>query len=100
MAGAAAAAGHDLAAVLAAAQSAAQSVGSMGVATSVCTLPGAQPADPPRCLSLSLFLCYFITQTHIPSNTKPASWSLLLLLRALLCVQDDLQGFFRAEICA
>lgn len=48
MAGAAAAAGHDLAAVLAAAESAAQSVGSMGVASSVCTLPGAQPADPPR----------------------------------------------------
>ncbi|BDA43964.1 Triokinase/FMN cyclase [Coccomyxa sp. Obi] len=48
VAGAAAAAGHDLAAVLAAAESAAQSVGSMGVATSVCTLPGAQPADPPR----------------------------------------------------
>ncbi|KAK9915864.1 hypothetical protein WJX75_005396 [Coccomyxa subellipsoidea] len=48
VAGAAAAAGADLTAVLAAAQSAAQSVGSMGVATSVCTLPGAHPADPPR----------------------------------------------------
>ncbi|CAL8469949.1 g9491 [Coccomyxa elongata] len=48
VAGAAAAAGHDLSAVLAAAESAAQSVGSMGVATSVCTLPGAQPTDPPR----------------------------------------------------
>ena len=48
VAGASAAAGDDLATVLAKARATAQSVGSMGVATSVCTVPGSKPADPPR----------------------------------------------------
>lgn len=45
VAGAAAAAGLSLADVAAEAQAAAASVGSMGVATSACTLPGGQPSD-------------------------------------------------------
>ena len=49
VAGASAAAGDDLATVLRKARDTAQSVGSMGVATSVCTAPGSSPADPPRC---------------------------------------------------
>ena len=48
VAGAAAAAGDDLATVLAKARATAQSVSSMGVATSVCTVPGSKPADAPR----------------------------------------------------
>ena len=48
VAGASAAAGDDLATVLRKARATAQSMGSMGVATSVCTAPGNSPADPPR----------------------------------------------------
>ena len=48
VAGASAAAGDDLATVLRKARGTAQSMGSMGVATSVCTAPGSTPADPPR----------------------------------------------------
>ena len=48
VAGAAAAAGDDLAAVTKKVAAAAACLGSMGVATRACTLPGAQPADPPR----------------------------------------------------
>jgi hypothetical protein len=45
VAGAAAAAGLPLADVAAEAAAAAAAVGSMGVATSACTLPGGQPSD-------------------------------------------------------
>jgi dihydroxyacetone kinase len=48
IAGAAAAASQDLAAVTARTAEAAARIGSMGVATRACTLPGAQLADPPR----------------------------------------------------
>ena len=48
IAGAAAAAGVALAAVTARAPEAAGRIGSMGVASRACTLPGAQPAEPPR----------------------------------------------------
>ena len=44
VAGAAAAAGLSLDKVAAEAAAAAQAVGSMGVATSVCTVPGSQPS--------------------------------------------------------
>ena len=48
VAGAAAAAGDDLASVRGKAAAAAACLGSMGAATRACTLPGTQPADPPR----------------------------------------------------
>ena len=48
VAGASAAAGDDLATVLAKARATAHSVGSMGVATSVCTVPGSKPQEPSR----------------------------------------------------
>ena len=48
VAGASAAAGDDLATVLAKARATAHSVGSMGVATSVCTVPGSKPQKASR----------------------------------------------------
>lgn len=48
VAGASAAAGDDLATVLAKARATAHSVGSMGVATSVCTVPGSKPQEASR----------------------------------------------------
>ena len=56
VAGASAAVGDDLATVLGKARATAQSVGSMGVATSVCTVPGSRPADPPRYVALTCLL--------------------------------------------
>jgi len=70
VAGAAAAAGLSLEAVAAEAAAAARAVGSMGVATAVCTLPGAAPsersaarAQPARCPAL-LRVCMCSTRTR------------------------------------
>ena len=63
VAGAAAAAGLSLEKVAAEAAAAAQAVGSMGVATSVCTVPGSQPST--RC-ALDTGLLLNSHQSNVP----------------------------------